>query len=209
MKNKILNDLCDAINNFDESAENSVEDYYKLRDAMFNFLDAIIKKGNFKDSFEFSYSIGLVFETIAISKKTGAYFRFGFNTMTNEISFISWIHNSYNLKNIQDSFWIEFFTTCDKYNFKYVQNCFSPKAEKELPDLYKTFKGNIYRLMRNYFVSIAFDHDDKTNLDMGSFEAVWNSDKDITVIYDEACIAMKLFYKLNYNLWKINDLKKY
>jgi 2C-methyl-D-erythritol 2,4-cyclodiphosphate synthase len=80
--------------------------------------------------------------------------------------------------------------------------------EKRFPDLHKTFKGNIYRLMRNYFLFVTEEGFDIKNFDLGFFSATWNFEKDIETIYAELSLALKWFYKFNYQLWKIDDLKK-
>lgn len=205
-KEKMLSNLCDALNGFSATGTSGEQPF--LVETMFAFLDDIIKRCNFKDEFDFSYSYGP--QTVSVyarSKKTKAKYGFWFDFVYKQLYLDAYIENPYNFKNLPDKFIIDFFTMCHKHGFEYIEHSRSPIARQKYPDLHKSFKGNIFRLMRNYFLFIA-EHGDLQNSGLGSFRASWSFEKDADTIYEEASIAMKWFYKLNYNLWKVEYLKK-
>jgi len=207
MLDQDLENLCEAINGFD--AVGHLEGTDNIRVTMHKVLAHAVKSSKIKDQFEYFWHLGpQVIIIIAKSQKTDVDYEFFYDYRRNTLHFQSFIHNPYNLKNLQDKFLIEFFSICEQNGFKYEQNSFSPSLERKFPDLYKTFKGNIYRLMRNYFLLVTDEDRSTQDLDLGFFSASWDFDKDIETIYAELSLAMKWFYKFNYNLWKIEDLKK-
>ena len=211
MLRKDFENFCSSINAFNDSP--TVEGMESVREEMYTMLEQAILAANVKDKFEYSWSPApFTISVYAQSLKTQAQYQFVFNHLDNTLHLESHIYNPYNLKNLQDGFLIEFFNICNTNNFSYKQNAFSPSAEKKYPDLHKTFKGNIFRLMRNYFLFISeyeINENSKQvqDLDLGYFTADWDFTKDIETIYSELCLAMKWFYKFNYTLWKIEDLK--
>lgn len=208
MVDQDLENLCAAINGFETVGK--LEGFENLRMTMHKVLQHAIKSSKIKDEFDFFWNTGpQVITVLAKSLKTKVDYSFFYDYHRNTLHFDSFINNPYNLKNLQDHFLIDFFKICEQNKFKYEQNSFSPNLEKKFPDLHKTFKGNIFRLMRNYFLLITDENrDNKEDLDLGYFSASWSFDKDIDSIYGELSLAMKWFYKFNYNLWKIEELKK-
>lgn len=216
MKDKIFTELCDAINNYNRRQEYGEEDGVKMLQSvikcMFSFLEEIVKSGKFKDTFEYFYHPGICIETTARSNKTNTAYSFSYDLMKREFFFHSYIHNDSNLRHLEEDFLLDFFNILNTHNIKYVQTEFCTEAEKNHPDLYRSKKGNLLPLMRNYYVGTVYDDNNdsyyKTDLSLGMFEVVWGLDRAVDEVFSEACIAMKWLYKFNYNLWKVDDLKQ-
>lgn len=113
------------------------------------------------------------------------------------------IRNGKNLRHLPEDFLLEFFAILNQYNIQYDQIEICVEAERNHPDLYRNKKGNLLPLMRNYYLNNAYGRE----CALGMFEIVWDFNRSLNDIFTEACIAMKWFYKFNYNLWKIDDLK--
>lgn len=216
MKEKIFTELCDAINNYNRRQEYSEEEGEQMLltiiKCMFNFLKEIVGSGKFKDTFEYFYHPGICIETTAKSDKTNTSYSFSYYLIKREFIFHSDIRNDSNLRHLEEDFLLEFFNVLNTYNIKYIQTQFCSEAEKNHPDLYRSKKGNLLPLMRNYYVETVYnDNNDSYNkpgLYLGMFEVVWDSDRAVDEIFAEACVAMKWLYKFNYNLWKVDDLKQ-
>jgi hypothetical protein len=43
--------------------------------------------------------------------------------------------------------------------------------------------------------------------DLGDLQVIWNSNFGLDKIVEECCEVFKILYKLNYDLWKIEDVK--
>jgi len=207
MLEECLKNLCGAINGYE--AIGRLEGTENVRVALHGVLEQALKSSRIKDDFEYFWHQGpQCIIVVGKSAKTSTAYEFFYDHWKNTLHFQSFIGNPYNLKNLQDGFLVDFFKVCEDNGFKYEENSFSPSLEKRFPDLYKTFKGNIYRLMRNYFLRITDEDADLANLDLGYFSASWDFQKDVETIFAELSLAVKWFYKFNYHLWKIEDLKK-
>lgn len=207
---KMIEDMCYYLNRYDRILELSEEEafntYEGLKDSMFIMLRTSIKKANIHDTFEYYYYFGPSIFIEARSAKTKTTYRLGFDFIKRELFFATCICNSYNLKNLQDAFLCDFFTIMDKYKFIYVD--YQPnECRSKYPDMFKHFKGYIFRMMRSYFMQVS--EGCREDFGLGDLEAIWNSSRSMDEIYTELCIATKWFYKFNYQLWKIEDLKKF
>jgi hypothetical protein len=119
----------------------------------------------------------------------------------------SFINNAENIKNMGDEFWLSFLELSKIGVFEFIENGkFSSLITVKYPHLFRTFKGNLYKIMRNYFL-LEYLQKDKDGL--GSLKMRWDSTYSFEDIFTNAFITFKEFYKFNYSLWKINDLKKY
>lgn len=216
MKDKIFTELCDAINDYNNRQEYSEEEGAKMLQTvikcMFSFLKEVVGAGKFKDTFEYFYHPGICIETTAKSNKTNTAYSFSYYLVKREFIFHSDICNDSNLRHLDEDFLLEFFNVLNTCNIKYIQTQFCSEAETNHPDLYRSKKGNLLPLMRNYYVGTVYDDNSdnfyKSGLYLGMFEVVWNLDRAVDEIFSEACVAMKWLYKFNYNLWKVDDMKQ-
>lgn len=216
MKDKIFTELCDAINDYNNRQEYSEDEGAQMLQTvikcMFNFLKEVVGSGKFKDTFEYSYHPGICIETTAKSNKTNTAYSFSYYLIKREFIFHTYIHNDSNLRHLEEDFLLEFFNVLNTCNIKYIQTEFCSEAEKNHSDLYRSKKGNLLPLMRNYYVGTVYDDNNdsyyKTDLSLGMFEVVWGLDRAVDEVFSEACVAMKWLYKFNYNLWKVDDMKQ-
>lgn len=207
----IISDFCNSINeyieikNIADISEEYTQKWKKANNSMFDALHYFIDKNHFKDKFYYSYIIPPVgFFVTAESRKTKSKYNFVYDDIHNTFSLESYIYNTYNIKNLQDDFLIDFFNQSRKYGFSFFEN-FWASSKSKYPDLFKTFKGSIFRMMRNYFFCII---ERQGNMDdFGSWEKIWTIDQPIEDIFRDAPNILKSFYNFNYNLWKIEDLR--
>ena len=105
-----------------------------------------------------------------------------------------------------DTFWIDFLNLSQYGEFELVESeHFGKSVKSKYPELFQTNKGTIFRIFRKYFIGIA-ENNEIGNL--GQLQVTWTTDFSIDKIIEEYCLVFKIFYKLNYSLWKIENLKK-
>lgn len=170
-----------------------------IRD-LFKVFHEAINTCKFHDEFEFTYHIGIGLNLFAESKKTGCKISFGYDEARGSIFVDVDIENAYYIKNLQDDFLIELFSTCNKYNIVYKENCWNDNSN---PIYHPSFKSNILRLYRNYTAEMLENEEEAfSNYMIGSFEKEWIHPSGVDYVFDELCIAIKILYRLNYLLWK-------
>lgn len=113
-------------------------------------------------------------------------------------------HSSY-LKNMKDEFWSLVLELSSLGEFEFIEHShFSKEVRIKHPQLFRLFKGNIFKIMRKYFLSEFLYPDD---IDLGSFRVQWKHSVDFAVIFENSTIAFRNLYKLNYALWKVSQLQ--
>jgi hypothetical protein len=122
--------------------------------------------------------------------------------------FYSDIRNWENIRNINDSFWHNFLETSQKINIQ-----FSPHGgliyDKEItPEFNLNYKSVIFNLMGVYVTSMLESEQQRENISFGRLEIIWTPSKSTSEIVRELNTAFKIFYKLNYLLWKSEDIRK-
>ncbi len=188
------------------SEEKYIERTYNLSDVLGQFSNMHLKYGAFKDKFDNSkmYLRHLGPELIIESEKTNNIFYLGVDL--NGIYLRTHIKYSKNLRHMGDDFYGSIFTLMDLGEFDIQQHQFySYSTESKYDKLFNNHKSKIFKLLRNYIVGIA---EDESDILLGDFYIHWGYHKYIEEILSNSCIAFKIFYKLNYALWKINDLDK-
>lgn len=199
--------LFDSINRISKNQWEGTEirDFYRDADSL---MKSVIKKINIKDSFQFYYyEPGATLQCYAQSEKTNTQYSFGYYPPKNEIFFHTYIHNWENIRNIKDSFWIEFINVMDKYNFKFNPDS-GPFYDKDItPEFNSNYKSNVFNIMSTYITAMLHSKEDRGNIGFGILEAIWTPQKDIDTIITEMVIAFKLFYRLNYLLWKSESIR--
>lgn len=78
---------------------------------------------------------------------------------------------------------------------------------KEFPELFKTNKSMIYRIMRKYIFDQTETHSQYVSGSVGEFKIVAKFDEGLPETVKKFCETFKIMYKLNYDLWKVTDLK--
>ena len=206
---KVLNDFKKTY-----TVEISDEENYSLTkqtaDLLIQFLNIFIEHGQFKDTWEeqdLFVNINTI-ETRIRSVKTGSLFDLGYDHKGLYLQIR--IGDSGSLKNMDDSFWSIFLQMQECGIFSFIENeTFGSEVRKELPHLFRNPRGNLFMVLRNYFISeIKFKEDYsqrqfKDNIDLGWLQVSWPaSEYSVHDILNQGTKAFKLMYKLNYLLWK-------
>lgn len=167
--------------------------------------ELFIKYGNFKDTFDNSkmylnlYGLNLIIK----STKTGVVYDLGIDIKG--IYLKTHLRYPDNLKNMDDEFWMEFLKLNEYGCFELVENeGFSDEVKRKNPDLFYNYKGSVFKIFRRYFTDVL---DDKSCGDLGDLQITWTAKDNFYDIISNGCLAFKSLYKLNYLLWKIDDLK--
>ncbi|ADF54282.1 MULTISPECIES: hypothetical protein [Flavobacteriaceae] len=200
--NRQRNSLFDMENQSEEELTNLT---YETSGILGEIADLAIEYGNFKDDFDTSkmyvnlYGPSLIIE----SKKTG-----GTYYLATDLEGIylttSFLHAD-NLKNMSDSFWLELFKLKKFSGFEYEENSFfSIDVQRKYPELFHTYKDTLFLMFRKFFLSHTEKHND---IDIGNFKVKWKPDEDFSKMISEICLAFKSMYKMDYQLWKITDLR--
>ncbi len=204
----IINSYINILFSLEKCSDSDIEN--KTHDVVVLFskiLTIFSKSSQIKDKWEnptfFLNPFG--FQTQIKSCKTGISIEMGIDNKG--IYMESFINNAENIKNMSDEFWISFLELSKIGIFEFKENGrFSSQITAKYPHLFKTFKGNIYKIMRNYFL---MEYLQREKDDLGWLEMRWDSTYSFEDIFINAFITFKEFYRFNYSLWKINDLKKY
>ncbi len=213
MKDNIINNFTKALNEYTYSqsitpskmvTDNTHLEFIRCATI---FLEAIVKKGKFKDEFEYTYSGGYFIHINAKSTKTDSKFHLGYCGVFGELVFSTDITNVINVHSLNEEFLLDFFSVANKHNIKYYESE-SGMTEIKHPQLRRRKNSNLLRFMGNYFLASEEDNVFH-NYCFGQFDKTWmvTEDKTMEDIFDEACICMKWFYKFNYHLWKAESKK--
>lgn len=198
----------DAINQIkkNEITHENVDNFFKSAIAI---LENASVNSKIKDKFEAFYyrpSINLI--CFLKSEKTESTYQLLYDSYTNEIVFSSWIKNWQNIKNLNDSFWSEFLEKGQEFNFKF-RSSEGPFYNKEkTPEFNVQYKSLNFNIMSVYITAMLESETDRQNIGFGDLEIVWTPKKSTTEVISELNIAFKYFYKFNYNLWKISDIRR-
>lgn len=107
---------------------------------------------------------------------------------------------------MDDKFWIAFLKLSVYGEFELIENeHFGKTIKGKYPELFQSNKGAIFRIFRKYFIDTTQNNQVR---DIGQLQVSWTTDFSFDKIIEECCLVFKVFYKLNYSLWKIDDLKK-
>jgi len=189
-----------SLDNLDIPEDDSYQIWKKANSSMYEVLQFFVEANHFKDDFEYFHHVGYGLHVLAESKKTKVQYSFLFDRLTYDFSIECYIHNANSIKNLSDKFLTDFFTASEEYKFEFVEKSFFGKEVKaKYADLFMTFKGNIFRMMRNYFIGTS--ENGKVD-ELGNWEKSWSIDTPIETIFSEGPIVLKWFYKFNYQLWK-------
>lgn len=189
--------------------EQSLEIIYSTDSLLSEIAKGFKEYGKFKDTWEEDHcQLDIYGQSIRLkSLKTGIYFDLG----VDKNSFYLQCNLSYaeNLKKMGDDFWNSYLQLSELGNFRFEENWgIGFKEEK----YFNNKKSSLFQLLRNYLIK------DLENIDLEEWERNYDFDLGWLIVKWEfgiswedlikkTCPAFKILYQLNYQLWKIYDLK--
>lgn len=187
------------------SDEETINLTYETSAVLNKIIALSIEYGNFKDDFDTSKMYLNVYGPCLIikSKKTNVtfYLAIDYKGIYLETSFL----HAENLKNMDDSFWIELFNLKKFKGFEYHENSTFPiDVQKKVPELFHTYKNPMFLMFRQFFLSHTENYQD---IDLGYLRINWDSNDDFIEIITEISLAFKSMYSMSYKLWKVSDLR--
>lgn len=211
------NALLEAINaylhlRYSNDKSDNIEEEYKLTIACVNALARIFEEclsfGNFKDNWEYEQFYQNIYgpELIIQAIKTKCCYSLGLDEKGLYLSTDLW-HNE-NLRYMGDNYWKLLLTLSEFNGFEYEEFEFvRSERTKKFPELFKTNKSMIYRIMRKYIFDQTETNSQYVSGSVGEFKITAEFDESLPEAIKKFCQAFKIMYKLNYELWKITDLK--
>lgn len=176
--------------------------------AFATIFEECLSYGNFKDNWNYDefYQHFQGPELVIKALKTNCDYRLGIDNKGLYIS--TDLRYNKNLRYMDDNYWKLLLSLTEFEGFEYEEYEFINKERRnEFPELFKANKSIIYRIMRKYI----FDSIDKdSNYDsgtVGEFKIVAKIDADLSDTLKKFRETFKIMYKLNYELWKVTDLK--
>lgn len=161
--------------------------------------------GKFKDDWEYDKFYMHLFgpELIIKSLKTKTEYNLGLDN--NGIYLSTDLRFNENLRYMDDNFWKLILSLSEYQGFEYDEYEFvSGDIRKKHSELFDTNKGMIFRIFRKYFFDeIASEYHGS----VGEFKITWPINSDFEDILKNCCTGFKTMYRLNYDLWKISNLK--
>lgn len=204
--------LRDGYSKGEISQNEAVDQIYSVVGILAELAKSCISYGNFKDTFRYEkfYQHYYGPELIINSGKTKTVYYVGLGNKGLYIR--TYLMHSFTLKNMDDKFWTSLLSLNNYGEFELIESeHFSKEIRKKYPELFNNQKGTVFRLFRNYFVSFLTEEDKDCRKDvigsMGDLQVTWKPSYGIDKIVEECCEVFKILYKLNYDLWKIEDVK--
>jgi len=192
------------------SEKEQIDIFYQTNQLLIEIAKNFYEYGKFKDTWnDFKCSLDIYGQTIYLkSIKTGIDFKWG--VYQNCFFLESYIHYPENLKYMNDDFWRLILDLSEYGEFSFVENCGIGSEEKHY---FNNKKSNLFRLMRNYIITdieIYKSAKEKSIslIELGWLETKWKFGTDWKILIENSCRVFKILYSLNYQLWKISDLKK-
>ncbi|MCW3159700.1 hypothetical protein [Chryseobacterium oryctis] len=216
-KEKDYNSLITSINNYldlrysDNKSDNFEEQYQTTIDCVNAFskiFEECLSYGNFKDRWDYDnyYQNVCGPELIIKAIKTNCDYKLGLDY--NGLYLSTDLRFNENLRYMDDNYWKLLLKLSDFEGFEYSEYEFvRDERRREFPDLFKTNKSMVYRIMRKYIFDQTETNSSYTSDSVGEFKVVAKFDEDFTLVVKKFCETFKIMYKLNYELWKIADLK--
>ena len=223
MKNKLKGKpidykaLIDAINSYlhlrySETGTDDIDEVYKTTincvNAFVKIFEECLAFGNFKDTWEYDNFYQNIYgpELIIKALKTKCDYRLGLDEKGLYLS--TDLRYNENLRYMDDNYWKSLLILSDYSGFEYDEYEFvRTERTKEFSELFKANKSMIYRIMRKYIFDQTETHSQYVSGSVGEFKIVAKFDEGLPETVKKFCEAFKLMYKLNYDLWKVTDLK--
>ncbi|MBC8490579.1 MAG: hypothetical protein H8D45_31575 [Bacteroidetes bacterium] len=199
--NSMYSDMDLASDEFWKVMVNCVNSFSKIAEICFAY-------GKFKDKWEYSHFHQNLYgpELLIKSLKTQCDYKLGLDDKGIYLS--TDLRHNENLRYMSDDFWKLLLTLSDFEGFLYEEYEFvRDERRKEFPELFNTNKSMIFRIIRKYIFDSTETNNRYLSYSVGEFKIFWSVDNDFEQIVRKCCLAFKIMYKLNYDLWKISDLK--
>lgn len=187
------------------SQDESTDLAYKVSAILGEISELFFKYGSFKDKFDNSEMYINIYGLCVIIKsaKTNTTYYLGLDERGVYLN--TYLKDAKNIRHMDDTFYQDILELNSLGRFELLENEFYGKeTTKQYPELFNNQKSTIFRLLRNYVVGMGRE---EQNIVLGDFEILWTYEDGFYEIISNGCLAFKALYKLNYALWKINDLK--
>lgn len=195
-----------------ESEEEAIKQISSVVAILAELANSSARYGRFKDNFEYDKFRQNYYgpELIINSEKTETTYYIGLDN--NGLYIRTYLKHSFSLKNMDDKFWLSFLSLYNYGKFELIENeYFGKSIRSKYPELFNNQKGIVFRIFRKYFVSFLAEEDinfrEEVIGSLGDLQVTWDSSFGFEKIVEECCLVFKVFYKLNYDLWKIEDVK--
>ena len=211
------NSLIGAINTyldlrFSDKKSEDTDELYKITincvNAFAKIFEECLSYGNFKDSWEYDKFYQHIYgpELIIKALKTNCDYRLGLDDKGLYLS--TDLRHNENLRYMDDNYWKSLLMLSEFEGFEYDEYEFvRTERVKEFPDLFKANKSMIYRIMRKYIFDSTETDSRYVSGSVGEFKIVAKFNEDFSQTVKKFCETFKIMYKLNYDLWKVTDLK--
>lgn len=211
-----FNSWIDAINTYLEyrysNNELQSDELWEITHGCVNSFSKIIELcltfGGFKDDWDYGSFYQHIYgpELIIKSLKMKCDFNLGLDDKGIYLS--TDLRYNENLRYMDDEYWKLLLKLSEFDGFVYDEYEFvRDERRKAFPELFKANKSIVYRIMRKYIFDSTETNSRYISGSVGEFKIVSKLDDDFTEIVKRICESFKIMYKLNYDLWKITDLK--
>lgn len=183
--------------------------FFSTNDLLFEIAQNFFRYGNFKDEWDNSkchLNVGgqnLLLKSLKLNQT------FDWGVYNNKFYMQSYLIHGENLRHMKDDFW-EMMLGLKQYGeFKFVENAWLDSKQRQQ---FENKTSNVFRVIRNYMLFQidnlnSNDFRRRNDLDLGWFEIKWEFGTSWDELLEKSCKAFKDLYRLNYQLWKITDLK--
>jgi hypothetical protein len=108
---------------------------------------------------------------------------------------------------MDDQFWADILKLTEYKKFELVGlDHVSRELKLKYPEQSYNYKSVVFKIFRRYFFNVT-EYEGNMD-DFGDLRICWSPDEGLDEIIRKGCEVFKLFYKLNYSLWKIEYLKQ-
>jgi len=194
--------------NKSEDKEQLYQTTIKCVNALAKIFEECLSYGNFKDKWEYNKFYQHIFgpELIIKALKTKCDYKLGLDDKGLYLS--TDLRYNENLRYMDNNYWKSLLMLSEFDGFEYDEYEFvRSERVKEFPELFKANKSMIYRIMRKYIFDSTETDSRYVSGSVGEFKIVAKFDEDFTQTVKKFCETFKIMYKLNYDLWKVTDLK--
>lgn len=220
-KNKSVdyNELTEKINSYldlrysDKKWEDT-DELYKTTincvNALASIFEICLSYGKFKDDWDYSKFYQHVFgpELIIKSLKTKCDYKLGLDEERGELYISTDLRHNGNLRYMNDNYWKLLLNLSDTKGFEYEEyELVRDERVKEFPELFKTNKSMIYRIMRKYIFDQTETHYQYRSGSVGDLKVAAKFSEGLPETAKKFSEVFKSMYRLNYDLWKVTDLK--
>lgn len=183
--------------------------FFSTNDLLFKIAQNFFRYGNFKDEWDTSKCYINVGGQNLLLKSLKLNQTFDWGVDNDKFYLQSYLMHAENLRHMKDDFWETMLGLKQYGEFKFVENA---RLDSKRRQQFENKTSNVFRVIRNYmlFQIDNFNSDDfrrSNDLDLGWFEIRWDFGTSWDEILENSCKAFKDLYRLNYQLWKITDLK--